>query len=105
VADRGPTKPRLAAAALAAFVAFTAAWIAVGLANHGDAFPQGPAVYLQPLALIAPATAGWLAWRRRPSRGLWTGLAIGAALALSFWLLVRDGWWAVGPPPIPSGQR
>ena len=102
MSDRAGTIARLARASLAAFAAFTAAWIVVGLSNHGDAFPQGPAVWLQPLALIAPAGAGWVVWKRGPSRGLWIGLGLAALMALAFWVLVRDGWWAVGPPPRPG---
>ncbi|MFZ5896115.1 MAG: hypothetical protein ACOY0T_33975 [Myxococcota bacterium] len=84
-------------AAAAAFAAFTGVWLLLGLANNGDAFPQGLAVPLLPLLLIAPALAGYFAWRRE-TRGLRVALSLLSLLAAVFWLLVPDGWWAVGPP-------
>ena len=95
---------RAATSAAAAFVALTLAWIVVGVANTGDAFPQGPAKTLLPLPFAAPLLGGYFGWRRR-SR--WALIAIGilAALSLAFWILVRDGWWASELPPAATSPN
>jgi hypothetical protein len=92
---------RAATSAAAAFAAFTFAWIVVGIANTGDAFPQGPARILLPLPFAAPLVAAYLGWRGR-SRRARILVGILALLSLAFWTLVRDGWWASELPPAPT---
>ncbi len=98
-----PRFRRLLIASAGAFAGFTLAWIVVCLGNSGDAFPQGPARVMLPLLLVGPSL-GALAGSRARSR-----LAVGTLLALtvlsaSFWALAFDGWWAVGPPPMPGAR-
>ena len=90
---------RAATAAAAAFCAFTLAWIIVGLANTGDAFPQGNARVLLPLPLVAPFLAAYLGWRYASRRAL-VVVCILALPLLGFWTLARDGWWASELPPV-----
>lgn len=95
---------RALVAMLAAFLAFTAVWVLLGLLNTGDAFPQGPARRLQGLILVAPPVAGWAGWR-------WGGRRLAAALGLLllpaawFWAFAPDGWWAEGPGGRAAGLR
>jgi hypothetical protein len=95
---------RAATSAAAAFAALTLAWIVVGIANTGDAFPQGPAKILLPLPFAAAPLGAYLGWRRR-SR--WALVVIGflAVLSLAFWMFVRDGWWASELPPANSSPN
>ena len=95
---------RATTSAAAAFAALTLAWIVVGIANTGDAFPQGPAKILLPLPFAAPLLGAYFGWRRR-SR--WSLIAIGilAVLSLAFWTLVRDGWWASELPPAAASPN
>jgi cytochrome bd-type quinol oxidase subunit 2 len=81
----------------AVFAAFTGCWIVVGVANNGDAFPQGMAVPMLPFVVVGPALVGWRLRRSDPKR--YRGLVIVTTLlAVAFWLLVPSGgWWARGP--------
>ncbi|MDC0721798.1 hypothetical protein [Nannocystis bainbridge] len=96
--------PRLRRSLLAAagtFAGFTLAWIAVGLGNSGDAFPQGAARQLLPLLLVGPGLGAFAGLRASSRLAVITLLAL-TLLSASFWLLVPDGWWAVGAPPMPG---
>lgn len=91
---------RLVLVGVGVFVGFTFAWIAVGLANTGDAFPQGPARTMMPLLLVGPVLGG-LGGARVRSRPAVVVLSVFAALAMTFWMLAPANWWASGPPPMP----
>lgn len=91
------TTLRAACAAGAGFVAFTAVWIGLGILNTGDAFPQGPARVWMPMIVVGPLAAAWMGWRRA-GRRFGVAVAVLAVLAVAWWVLVPDGWWAVGPP-------
>ena len=80
----------------AIFAAFTGAWFVVGLANSGDAFPQGLALPMLPLLALSPAVTAWRLRKTDSTRAKIVAAAT-ASLALLFWILVPDGWWAVGP--------
>ena len=87
--------------AAAAFAAFTGAWAVVGLANSGDAFPQGLAVPMLPLLALSPVVVAWRLRRTDSKLGRLLVVAI-TLLAIAFWLLVPNGWWAVAPPAPPA---
>jgi FtsH-binding integral membrane protein len=83
--------------AAAAFAAFTLAWVVVAFVNNGDAFPQGLAVPMLPLLGLSPVAVAW-SLRRNDSKLGRVLVAAATLLAVAFWLLVPNGWWAVGPP-------
>jgi hypothetical protein len=83
--------------AAGAFSAFTFSWIVTCIFNNGDAFPQGAAIPLLPSLLLVPLGTTWFMRRRGATRNR-TVVVILTLAALTFWLLVPTGWWAVGPP-------
>ena len=93
---RAANAARLLFLAASGFAAFTAAWIVVGVANNGDAFPQGLAVPLLPLLALGPAFTVRQLRRNDSKRRRIFGL-IAASAAVAFWVLVPNGWWAIGP--------
>jgi hypothetical protein len=96
-----PLGTRLACVALAVVPTVTVTWIAIGLSNTGDAFPQGRAAAMMPLLLVLPPLAAWAGWKQASMR-LVAVLAILSVLAAAFWIAVPNGWWASGPPPMPG---
>src|SRR5262245_10464436 len=86
---------RLLGASAGMLAAPTLCYIGFGLSVQGDAF--GPGLGFWPALVGAAALGALLGWK---ARGPVARLLLIAAMfaAAAFWLLVPDGWWALGPP-------
>jgi len=75
-----------------AFAGFTLCWVAWGKATPGDFFANGNPLLAPTLvgALLIGGALGAFAHGRKGA----IVIALLAAAALLFWVLVPDGWWA-----------
>jgi hypothetical protein len=78
-----------------AFIVFTAIWIFWCIITPGDYFANG-SIALEP-SLFAGIIIGLLLGSLIKIKGLKYILLILVIAGICYWLLVPDGWWAVGP--------
>lgn len=82
-------------ALIAAFSAFTVVWVVWAFLTPGDYFANGSSLLLPSLGIgsLVGAVTGW----RTRSKKLRVAIVSLGLLAIGYFTLARDGWWATPP--------